>query len=80
MRKMNRADITIGKALKKLREAKGWDQPTLANAVGIESRELDEMEVGGKRVPAGELFRLASVLGVPLATFFRDFPDLAELD
>lgn len=59
-----------GLMLKTLRAAKGWTQADLAVMAGVNRRQLSFYETG-KAVPGAEAaYRLATVLGVPMESFF----------
>ncbi len=47
----------LGDKLKTLRKSKGWTQPQLAEAIGIEQSYLSKLE-NGKSIPSSDIFEL----------------------
>lgn len=66
----------LGTRIKELRKAKGLSQDALAERVGIDSKHLSRLEVGGSFPSLDTLERLAQVLEVELKEFF----EFAHLD
>jgi len=61
----------LGARIKELRKTKGFSQDTLAERVGIDSKHLSRLEVGGGFPSLDTLERLGEVLGVELREFFE---------
>lgn len=61
----------LGARIKELRKAKRLSQDALAEHVGIDSKHLSRLEVGGSFPSLDTLERLADVLGVELKDFFE---------
>jgi transcriptional regulator with XRE-family HTH domain len=61
----------LGTRIKELRKAKGLSQDALAERVGIDSKHLSRLEVGGSFPSLDTLERLAQVLEVELKEFFE---------
>ena len=62
----------LSSRLRRLREAKGWTQRRLAEAVGVAPQTIGHLETGHVGAPkARTLLRLAEALGV-------DFKELLE--
>lgn len=60
----------VGERIRMAREAKGWTQEALAEAMGIPDRQtISTIESGDRRVSADEMVRLIAVLERPLAYF-----------
>lgn len=57
----------VGERIAEARLAAGLSQGDLASKVGLDRTALVRIEAGDRRITALELFRLAEVLGVPLA-------------
>jgi transcriptional regulator with XRE-family HTH domain len=58
---------TVGRTIKRLREAKGWTQQALAERVDLTDAYVNQLERGVRRNPSlAVLQRLARVLEVPL--------------
>jgi putative transcriptional regulator len=56
----------FGRTVRRLREAKGWTQATLAQRVGITREHLLRLEGGGYEPALGLALKLARHLGVTL--------------
>jgi putative transcriptional regulator len=56
----------FGRTVRRLREAKGWTQATLAQRVGITREHLLRLEGGGYEPALGLALKLARQLGVTL--------------
>lgn len=55
-----------GRAIERLRVARGWSRPELAQRAGVKYETVWEIETGRrKRTDRGVLDRLAAALGVP---------------
>ncbi|HVU35339.1 MAG TPA: XRE family transcriptional regulator [Opitutaceae bacterium] len=60
----------VGERIRMAREAKGWTQEALAEAMGIADRQtISTIESGERRVAADEMVRFIAVLEQPLAYF-----------
>jgi transcriptional regulator with XRE-family HTH domain len=49
-------------------------QQELAAALGVSFQQVQKYEQGLNRIGAGRLQQLAEILGVPVSSFFEDFP------
>jgi transcriptional regulator with XRE-family HTH domain len=59
----------IGRALKRLRVARGWTQQEVADRAGVTDAYIAMIETGVRHSPSlAVLRRLAKTLGVPVAT------------
>ena len=67
-------DAFVGQRLRELRTAAGMSQEDIADAVGVTFQQIQKYEKGSNRVSAGMVYKLAGLLGVPVATFFPDQP------
>lgn len=65
-------DVHVGKRLHVRRSLLGLSQEKLANAVGLTFQQIQKYEKGMNRVSAGRLYKLASVLDVPVSYFFEN--------
>lgn len=54
---------TVGERIKKVREAKGWTQETLADESKVSRGFLSEVEKHGKNISLDLLLRIANALG-----------------
>lgn len=57
----------VGERITEARLAAGLSQGELASQIGVDRTALVRIEAGDRRITALELFRLAEILGVPLA-------------
>jgi transcriptional regulator with XRE-family HTH domain len=64
----------IGQRIARAREAKGWTQHQLADALGINDTQISRYE-NGRHTPKPRRYEaLANALEVPAETFFYDPP------
>lgn len=64
-------DKTLGERVQALREARGWTQEALAQAIGIEAATLSRYETAKLAFPLGVLARVADRLGTTLSDLVR---------
>lgn len=62
----------LGRNIKVLRTARGWNQRELAKQVGVSSVAVSHWETGKKYPRKSIMDRLADVLEVPVQRLFRD--------
>ena len=67
-------DRLIGGKIRRFRVEAGMSQTGLGTASGITFQQVQKYEKGTNRVTVARLAQIAQTLGVPLATFFADFP------
>lgn len=72
----NAMDAHIARRLRILRQRKKMSLVDVAEALGITHQQCQKYETGQNRISASRLREIASVLGVPMAFFFEDGPDL----
>lgn len=65
-------DHVIGHRIRAAREAAGYGQVALAEAVGITFQQIQKYESGKNRVGAARLFEICRVLKVPIASMFSE--------
>lgn len=70
-------DALIGQNMRQRRWMTKMTQNQLAEAVGVDSQQIQEYETGDDRVPANRLFDIAQVLDVPMTFFFRE-PEITD--
>lgn len=70
-KKPDPVDILVGRNIKLHRLAKSMSQEELARQLGLTFQQLQKYERGINRVGGGRLFRIASVLGVEISSFFE---------
>jgi DNA-binding XRE family transcriptional regulator len=66
------SNIRLGNRLRIMRLSHGISESEFSDQLGIDRREVDLYESGGKRVNANLLLRIAKLLGVRLEYFFQD--------
>ena len=71
-RKPNPVDIHVGGRIRLRRMMNGLSQEKLGDQMGLTFQQIQKYEKGINRVGASRLFRLASVLEVPVSYFFDD--------
>ncbi len=54
-----------------LREDRGISQTELGRKIGVTFQQIQKYENGKNRVGSGRLFKIASVLDVPIIAFFE---------
>jgi transcriptional regulator with XRE-family HTH domain len=62
----------LGQRVRDLRTAKGWSQERLAIESGMHRTYMWGIEQGARNPSLRHVARLATALGVPLGTLFRD--------
>ena len=68
-------DKEIGSRVRMRRMLIGMSQEKLGEMLGLTFQQVQKYEKGTNRVSVTRLAQIAQTLGVPLATFFADFPD-----
>lgn len=64
-------NVSIGTAVRRIREARGVTQAALARAIGVSRTCVAHREAGRARWPVPDLVRVGHALGVALAEFDR---------
>lgn len=67
-------DIHVGQKLRLLRKVEGRTQSMVASGLGISFQQVQKYEKGTSRIAAGRLYRLATLLEVPVAYFYDGLP------
>jgi ribosome-binding protein aMBF1 (putative translation factor) len=62
----------IGANIKRYREARGWTQLELGNATGVDRTQIVRWEHGVWKPDPDHMERLAKMLGVTLADFYKE--------
>ena len=71
----------VGSNIKRHRLALGWSQQELADRFGVSRAAVSQYEIGTGEVNAGDLPRLADLLGISLLEFYEGKPlDLRPID
>jgi transcriptional regulator with XRE-family HTH domain len=63
-------DVEVGRRIRVQRMARGMSQTELGKRIGVTFQQVQKYEKGANRVGAGRLTRIATVLEVPVSTFF----------
>lgn len=73
MRKLDpdRSQKDVGRRIAEVRADRGWTQEQLAERLGIQTNNLQRMELGMQNLTLRSIVRVANGLGVPLATLFE---------
>ena len=66
------SNIRLGNRLRIMRLSHGISESEFSDQLGIDRSEVDLYELGGRRVNANLLLRIAKLLGVRLEYFFQD--------
>lgn len=70
-KKPDPVDILVGRNIKLHRLAKSMSQEELAHRLGLTFQQLQKYERGINRVGGGRLFKIASILGIDIGSFFE---------
>ena len=70
-KKPSSIDMAVGRNVRIWRMARGLSQAQLASRLGVTFQQLQKYEVGSNRIGTGRLVKVASVLGIPIATLFE---------
>lgn len=65
-------DRHVGRRLRLRRALLGLSQERLGELLGVTFQQIQKYERGTNRIGAGRLWRLATILDVPVAWFFED--------
>ena len=65
-------DVSVGRAVRAERKARGFSQERLAKAIGVSFQQLQKYERGSNRISASKLHDIAATLEVPVTLFFTE--------
>lgn len=71
-KRIERVDVLVGQRVRAIRLARGMSQTALAEKVGVTFQQIQKYEKGVNRIGSGRLKRVATVLGVGIASLFGD--------
>jgi transcriptional regulator with XRE-family HTH domain len=71
-KRIDAADIRLGKSVRAYRISLGISQSALAEKVGVTFQQIQKYESGANRIAGGRLKKVAAVLGVPIAALFGE--------
>jgi len=72
--------VTVGREIRRIREAKGWGQAKLAMAAGTSVSAVSQIETGARNPSAVTLEKVAVALGVEVADLFPKVQARLPLD
>lgn len=70
-RRRDAVDLLVGRNIRILRQDRGMSQTELGKKIDVTFQQVQKYENGTNRVGSGRLYKIASILGVPIATFFE---------
>ncbi|GIX17313.1 MAG: hypothetical protein KatS3mg119_1499 [Rhodothalassiaceae bacterium] len=73
-------DAYVGERLRLRRTLLGISQTELAEVLGVTFQQIQKYERGSNRIGAGNLYKIARALRVPVSYFFEDLPDDLDED
>jgi transcriptional regulator with XRE-family HTH domain len=73
-------DMLVGRNIRILRQDRGMSQTALGRKIDVTFQQVQKYENGTNRVGSGRLFKIASILGVPITAFFEGAHQTASED
>jgi len=70
-RRPDEIDALVAKNIRILRQDRGMSQTELGKKIRVTFQQVQKYENGTNRVGSGRLFKIASVLGVPITALFE---------
>jgi len=77
-RRCDAIDELVGRNIQVLRRNLGLSQTQLGARIGVTFQQVQKYEKGTNRVGAGRLYKMASVLRVPISAFFAGTAEIAS--
>jgi transcriptional regulator with XRE-family HTH domain len=77
-RRRDAVDMLVGCNIRTLRQDRGMSQTELARKIGVTFQQVQKYENGTNRVGSGRLFKIASILNVPITAFFEGATQVAS--
>lgn len=71
-------DIHIGRKIRERRISLGMTQSEFAHRLGITFQQIQKVEKGANRVPAGRLLLIARIMDVPISYFYDGMEDPSD--
>jgi transcriptional regulator with XRE-family HTH domain len=71
-KRVDQVDVLVGKRIRAYRLGIGMSQSALAEKVGVTFQQIQKYEKGTNRVGSGRLKKVATALGVKIASFFPE--------
>jgi transcriptional regulator with XRE-family HTH domain len=69
-RRSDVVDALVGSNIRVLRHHRGLSQTDLATKVGVTFQQIQKYENGSNRVGSGRLYKIATILKVPIGSLF----------
>lgn len=69
-------DVSLGKAIRSLRNAQNWSQEILSSLADIPRSHLSAIETGGKKANLDTLGKIATAFDMPLSELIRKAEEL----
>ena len=79
-RRRDAVDMLVGRNIRILRQDRGMSQTALGRKIDVTFQQVQKYENGTNRVGSGRLYRIASILGVPITAFFEGAHQAANED
>jgi transcriptional regulator with XRE-family HTH domain len=79
-RRRDAVDVLVGRNIRILRQDRGMSQTELGRNIDVTFQQVQKYENGTNRVGSGRLFKIASILGVPITAFFEGATQAANAD
>lgn len=79
-RRRDAVDMLVGRNIRILRQDRGMSQTELGRKIDVTFQQVQKYENGTNRVGSGRLFKIASILGVPITAFFEGASQAAQPD
>ncbi len=70
-RRRDAVDVLVGRNIRILRQDRGMSQTELARKIDVTFQQVQKYENGTNRVGSGRLFKIASIINVPITAFFE---------
>lgn len=64
----------VGRQINSARRERNLSRRDLGEMLGVSSEQVERYETGEESVPAGKLYQLSELFGLPVTEFFRQ-PD-----
>ena len=80
VKRRDAVDILVGRNIRILRQDRGMSQTELGRNIDVTFQQVQKYENGANRVCSGRLFKIASILGVPITAFFEGADQAASED
>ncbi|MGZ9110745.1 MAG: helix-turn-helix domain-containing protein [Rhodoplanes sp.] len=79
-RRRDAVDMLVGRNIRILRQDRKMSQTELGRKIDVTFQQVQKYENGTNRVGSGRLFKIASILGVPITAFFEGAHQTANED